>query len=113
MADETPSSDSPESAEPAASARPRRRVIDYPRRGKTGVWRWLPSWKLVLAMFTSFVLLLSGGAMAVYAAIPVPELKASVGQQHLTVLDRNGKVIGIRGPEIRQDVPLAKVPGFV
>jgi membrane peptidoglycan carboxypeptidase len=113
MADETPASDSPESSEPEASARPRRRIIDYPRHGRTGVRHWLPSWKLVLATFTSFVLLLTGGAMAVYAAIPVPELKASVGQQHLTMLDRNGKAIGIRGPEIRQDVPLAKVPNFV
>ena len=90
-----------------------RRLIDYPRRGRVGFRRWLPSWKLILALFTSFVLLLTGSAMAVYAAIPVPELKASVARQHLTVLDRNGKVLGVRGPEIRQDVPLSQVPGFV
>jgi membrane peptidoglycan carboxypeptidase len=93
-----------------APGRPRRRLVDYPRRGKAGLRRWFPSPKLILAVFTSFVLLLTGSAMAVYAAIPVPGLKASVGQQHLTVLDRTGKVIGIRGPEIRQDVPLTRVP---
>jgi membrane peptidoglycan carboxypeptidase len=88
----------------------RRRLVDYPRRGKAGVRRWLPSWKLVLASFFSFVLLMTGSAFAVYAAIPIPSLKTSSQAQHLTVLDMNGKVIGYRGPEIRQDVPLSKVP---
>jgi membrane peptidoglycan carboxypeptidase len=86
------------------------RVIDYPRRGKSGVRHWLPSWRLVASTLIAFVLLVTGGAWAVYASISVPPMNESVTQQHLTVLDDKGVVLGRRGPEIRQDVPLSQVP---
>ena len=87
-----------------------KRIIDYPRRGRSGVRRWVPSFRLVATLFVASLMLLTGGAWAVYAAIPVPPMNESVTQQHLTVVDRNGVVLGRRGPEIRQDVPLSKVP---
>ncbi|GAA2044598.1 transglycosylase domain-containing protein [Catenulispora yoronensis] len=87
-----------------------KRFIDYPRRGKTGVRRWIPSYRLIGAVFLAFIMLLTGGAWAVYASISIPPINESVTQQHLTVVDRNGVVLGRRGPEIRQDVPLSKVP---
>ncbi|NUR25710.1 MAG: penicillin-binding protein [Catenulispora sp.] len=90
-----------------------KRLIDYPRRGKTGIRRWVPSFRLVATVFTSFLLLLTGGAWAVYASISIPPMNPSVTQQHLTVVDRNGVVLGRRGPEIRQDVPLSQVPEAV
>jgi membrane peptidoglycan carboxypeptidase len=86
------------------------RVIDYPRRGKVGVRHWLPSWRLVASTLIAFVLLVTGGAWAVYASISVPPMNQSVTQQHLTVVDDKGVVLGRRGPEIRQDVPLSQVP---
>jgi len=89
------------------------RVIDYPRRGKSGVRHWLPSWRLVASTLIAFVLLVTGGAWAVYASIQVPPINESVTQQHLTVLDDQGVVLGRRGPEIRQDVPLSQVPALV
>ncbi|GAA1967109.1 transglycosylase domain-containing protein [Catenulispora subtropica] len=87
-----------------------KRLIDYPRRGRTGLRRWIPSFRLVGAVLLSFVILVTGGAWAVYASIPIPPMNESVTQQHLTVVDENGVVLGRRGPEIRQDVPLSKVP---
>ncbi|WP_194924024.1 transglycosylase domain-containing protein [Catenulispora pinisilvae] len=87
-----------------------KRVIDYPRRGKTGVRRWLPSWRLVASTLIAFVLLVTGGAWAVYASVKIPPMNEAVTQQHLTVLDDHGVVLGRRGPEIRQDVPLSQVP---
>ncbi|MEZ0109863.1 penicillin-binding protein 1A [Catenulispora sp. EB89] len=89
------------------------RVIDYPRRGKSGLRHWLPSWRLVASTLIAFVLLVTGGAWAVYASIDVPPINESVTQQHLTVVDDKGVVLGRRGPEIRQDVPLSQVPAQV
>ncbi|ACU74052.1 glycosyl transferase family 51 [Catenulispora acidiphila DSM 44928] len=86
------------------------RVIDYPRRGKAGLRHWLPSWRLVASTLIAFVLLVTGGAWAVYASISIPPINETVTQQHLTVVDDKGVVLGRRGPEIRQDVPLAQVP---
>ena len=86
------------------------RVIDYPRRGKAGLRHWLPSWRLVASTLIAFVLLVTAGAWAVYASVSVPPMNESVTQQHLTVVDDKGVVLGRRGPEIRQDVPLSQVP---
>jgi membrane peptidoglycan carboxypeptidase len=89
------------------------RVIDYPRRGKTGVRHWLPSWRLVSSAVIAFVLLATGGAWAVYASVSIPPINESVTQQHLTVVDDHGVVLGRRGPQIRQDVPLSQIPAQV
>jgi penicillin-binding protein 1A len=86
------------------------RVIDYPRRGKSGLRHWLPSWRLVASTLIAFVLLATGGFWAVYASISIPPINEAVTQQHLTVVDDKGVVLGRRGPEIRQDVPLSQVP---
>src|SRR5205823_3261989 len=56
---------------------------------------------------------LPGGAWAVSASVRIPPMNESVTRQHLTVVDENGVVLGRRGPEIRQDVPLSQVPAEV
>src|SRR3954471_13155027 len=52
----------------------RKRFIDYPRAGKYGVARWVPSWKLVTGLFIGFV----GGLVAIagvgYALVSVPNV---------------------------------------
>ena len=72
------------------------RVIDYPRRGKTGVRHWLPSWRLVTTTILAFLMLVIGGSWAVYASIQIPPMNESVTQQHLTVVDDHGVVLGRR-----------------
>ncbi|MBW8804106.1 MAG: penicillin-binding protein [Catenulisporales bacterium] len=88
-------------------------IIDYPRAGKPGLKRWIPSLRLVGSLILTFVVLLTGGAWAVYASVQIPPMNESVTQQHLTVVDAKGVVLGRRGPEIRQDVPLSQVAAAV
>lgn len=55
-----------------ASSGGRRRFFDYPRRGYTGLHRWLPSWRFVVGSILSFVFLCLGVAVAAYALTDVP-----------------------------------------
>lgn len=50
----------------------RRRIFDYPRRGYTGLHRWLPSWRFVVGGILSFVFLSLGVVVAAYALTDVP-----------------------------------------
>ncbi|MFE9422454.1 transglycosylase domain-containing protein [Kitasatospora sp. NPDC006697] len=53
----------------------KKKWLDYPRWGKTGVRRWLPSWKQLLSLFLIFF----GGSVAAvgtaYSMTTVPQLK--------------------------------------
>ena len=53
--------------------RKRFRPIDYPRRGKHGVRRWLPSWKLVLGSFLFFVAGVVGAFFLALALVKIPQ----------------------------------------
>ncbi len=53
--------------------KPKRRFIDYPRRAKTGVRHWIPSFRLMFGMFFSFIILCIGGFAAAVAVTTVPE----------------------------------------
>lgn len=71
MAKRTASAKSRQSARSAPAVK--KRFIDYPRAGRTGVRRWLPSWKLILGSAFSFVLLVVGGFAAAVAFTPIPQ----------------------------------------
>jgi membrane peptidoglycan carboxypeptidase len=47
--------------------------IDYPRAGKEGFWRWVPSWPLVGAIAGGGFALIFFGLLVVYARTPVPQ----------------------------------------
>ncbi|WP_037601527.1 transglycosylase domain-containing protein [Streptacidiphilus rugosus] len=88
-----------------------KRFIDYPRWGKSGVRRWLPSWKLVLSGF----LIMFGGLTAVvgyaYAQVTVPDPNAaSTSQSNIYYWDDGKTVMASTGSVNRQIVPLAEVP---
>jgi membrane peptidoglycan carboxypeptidase len=51
----------------------RRRLIDYPRRGKRGVRRWIPSWKLMSGLVFGFLALLVGAFFVALALVQVPQ----------------------------------------
>ena len=51
----------------------KKRFIDYPRWGRTGVRRWLPSWRLILGTFATFVVLAIASLAAAVALVQVPE----------------------------------------
>ena len=64
----------PEPDRPGRHRMPRRfRPIDYPRRGRRGVRRWLPSWTLVLGSFLFFVAGLAGAFFLALALVKIPQ----------------------------------------
>src|SRR5665811_623846 len=48
------------------------RFIDYPRHDKTGVRRWLPSWRLLLGLFLTGVVAVVLVIVIWYNSVPIP-----------------------------------------
>ncbi|MEU2867803.1 transglycosylase domain-containing protein [Streptomyces olivoreticuli] len=90
----------------------KKRFIDYPRSGKTGAWRWMPSWKLVLGMCFTFVALILGTVGIALAVVQVPsEQKAAAVQKNVYYwADGKQMVVAGGGALNRQIVPISKIP---
>ncbi|MGW5653781.1 transglycosylase domain-containing protein [Streptomyces humi] len=104
-------------AEPARgtdAGRPgRRRLIDYPRSGRRGPRRWLPSWKLVSGTFLLCVAGLLGLFGYAYATTTIPSANPSTQAQSNTYYWSDGSVMTTQGATNRQNVDLAQVPKLV
>ncbi|MCU1431013.1 MAG: glycosyl transferase family 51, partial [Actinotalea sp.] len=74
----------------AAGASGRKGLIDYPQQGRTGVRRWLPSWRLVLGTFLTFVALGIGAFAVAYAQTEIPTPADMVKAQTTTVYFADG-----------------------
>src|SRR5687768_7438722 len=59
----------------------RKRLIDYPRAGKRGLRRWLPSWKLVLGLVATWLFAIFGIFGVAYAVTTIPDPNALVDAQ--------------------------------
>ncbi|MCC5032347.1 penicillin-binding protein [Streptomyces sp. WAC 00631] len=59
----------------AANGPQKKRLIDYPRSGRTGARRWIPSWKQVAGTAVGFMGLLVGGAGIAFAVVDIPQVK--------------------------------------
>jgi membrane peptidoglycan carboxypeptidase len=90
------------------------RLADYPRHGKEGFRRWIPSWKLVLGSgFACFCLLLIAFSI-VYAKTTVPQPNQLALAQTSVVYFSDGKTpIGTFQEVNRTSVPLSQVPVVV
>ena len=87
------------------------RIVDYPRRGRTGARRWLPSWRLVLAGAVAFGALVVGAFVIAVAVTPIPEPSEVASAQTSIVYWNDGTTeLGRIGDVNRTDVPLADVP---
>ncbi|MGW1747145.1 transglycosylase domain-containing protein [Streptomyces sp. NPDC002092] len=95
------------------AARSGRRLIDYPRAGKRGVRRWLPSWKQMLGTFLLFFGGLLGLFSYAYATTRIPSANPSTQQQSNTYYWSDGSVMATQGSTNRQNVDLAQVPKAV
>ncbi|WP_232247489.1 transglycosylase domain-containing protein [Kitasatospora azatica] len=87
----------------------KKRFIDYPRWGKSGVRRWLPSWKQLL---TIFLLFFGGGVAAVgtaYAMTSVPQLKDIAPAQNNIYYWADGSEMTRTGQSNRQIVQIADI----
>ncbi|MFE7639624.1 transglycosylase domain-containing protein [Kitasatospora sp. NPDC057518] len=85
--------------------------IDYPRRGRRGVRRWLPSWRQLLLVAGTGAAGLSGWLLWFYAHTAVPEdLNSFATQQNNVYYWADGSEMARIGPTNRQEVPLGQVP---
>jgi membrane peptidoglycan carboxypeptidase len=92
------------------SAENKRRWIDYPRAGRTGFTRWIPSWKLVLGAFASLMAALLAGLGVAVALTEVPKPNDLAVAQTTRIYYDDGKTeIGRIGEANRTSVPLERI----
>ncbi|MEU9133198.1 transglycosylase domain-containing protein [Kitasatospora sp. NPDC048540] len=87
----------------------KKRFIDYPRFGKSGFRRWVPSWKLVLSLFLIFF---GGGVTAIgvaYQMTPIPDVNKLVHDQNNIYYWADGSEMTRKGTTNRQIVELANI----
>ncbi|MEU9166946.1 transglycosylase domain-containing protein [Streptomyces sp. NPDC048420] len=94
-----------------ASEPGKKRLIDYPRAGKYGVARWVPSWKLVTGLFIGFI----GGLVAIagvgYALVSVPNVaETATSQNNVYYWSDDSEMVSTGGETNRQIVNLAQIP---
>ncbi|MFG2625202.1 transglycosylase domain-containing protein [Streptomyces sp. NPDC048473] len=94
------------------SQRPvKKRFIDYPRAGKYGVRRWVPSWKLVSSLCIGFLGLLMGVAGLAYAMVSEPQVKDTAkAQNNVYFWDDNTQMVATGGEVNRQIIGYEQIP---
>ncbi|MBQ0983283.1 penicillin-binding protein [Streptomyces sp. F63] len=96
----------------AANGPEKKRLIDYPRAGRTGARRWIPSWKQVTGTAIGFMGLLVGGAGIALAVVDVPQVKDDARVQKNVYYWANGDqmVVAGSGQYNRQIVDYDNIP---
>ncbi|MEV6330411.1 transglycosylase domain-containing protein [Streptomyces sp. NPDC051909] len=104
--------DGPGRGHGGAGGRPpgKKRIIDYPRYGKYGWRRWMPSWKLVTGLFLAFVGGLMGAATIAYARVDIPNEAISAKQQNNVYYWSDGSVMATTGEVNRQIIGYEEIP---
>lgn len=93
-----------------ASASKKRRWIDYPRAQKSGLRRWLPSWRLILGSITAIIVLAFAGLGLAVATIQVPKPNDMAVAQTTRIYYDDGKTeIGRIGEANRTSVTLDRI----
>ncbi|WLW53712.1 transglycosylase domain-containing protein [Streptomyces sp. YU58] len=89
----------------------KKRIIDYPRAGKYGVARWVPSWKLVTGLFIGFFGSMVAVAGIAYAMVGVPDIaKTASAQNNVFYWSDNTEMVATGGETNRQNINLAQIP---
>ncbi|MFI9150834.1 transglycosylase domain-containing protein [Streptomyces sp. NPDC053367] len=89
----------------------RKRFIDYPRAGRYGWKRWMPSWKLVSGLCLAFL----GGLVAIagvgYALVTVPNVQDTATAQNNVYYWSDGtEMVATGGETNRQIINLSQIP---
>ncbi|MGW1025565.1 transglycosylase domain-containing protein [Streptomyces sp. NPDC002577] len=89
----------------------KKRFIDYPRSGKYGAGRWVPSWRLVTGTFIAFFggLLVAAGIGYAMVGIPSDALAAAKAQNNVFYWSDETQM-ATTGDTNRQIVPSAQIP---
>ncbi|MFE9686491.1 transglycosylase domain-containing protein [Streptomyces sp. NPDC006285] len=90
---------------------PKKRLVDYPRAGRYGPVRWVPSWKLVTGLFVGFF----GGMMAIagvaYALVGIPDVaKTAEAQNNVYYWADGTQMVATGGETNRQIIDYARIP---
>ncbi|MFD7460604.1 MULTISPECIES: transglycosylase domain-containing protein [unclassified Streptomyces] len=90
----------------------RKRFIDYPRAGKYGWQRWVPSWKFVSGLFLAFFGSLVAIAGIGYAMVGVPseENAAALSQNNVYYWADGTQMVATGAGENRQNVTIEQIP---
>ncbi|MET8780370.1 transglycosylase domain-containing protein [Streptomyces sp. NPDC004589] len=89
----------------------KKRLIDYPRAGKYGAARWVPSWKLVSGLFIGFIGSLVAVAGIGYAMVSVPNVAQTAQAQNNVYYWADGtQMVATGGETNRQIVNLSQIP---
>ncbi|MEV6259352.1 transglycosylase domain-containing protein [Streptomyces sp. NPDC051784] len=89
----------------------KKRFIDYPRAGKYGFRRWVPSWKLVSGLCLGFLGVMMGAAGIAYALVVPPEPKdLATAQNNVYYWDDDTQMVATGGSVNRQSLDYAQIP---
>ncbi|MGW5123665.1 transglycosylase domain-containing protein [Streptomyces sp. NPDC004069] len=87
------------------------RFVDYPRAGKDGWQRWMPSWRLVTGLFIGFVGSLVAVAGIGYAMVGVPDVaKTATSQNNVYLWSDGSQMVSTGGETNRQIINLSQIP---
>ncbi|MEV6588418.1 transglycosylase domain-containing protein [Streptomyces acidicola] len=89
----------------------RKRIIDYPRAGKYGAARWMPSWRLVTGLLIGFFGSLVAVAGIGVALVGVPDpAKAATAQNNVYYWNNGDPMVSTGGETNRQIISYSKIP---
>ncbi|MFF5518545.1 transglycosylase domain-containing protein [Streptomyces coeruleorubidus] len=90
----------------------KKRLIDYPRAGKYGWQRWLPSWKLVSGLCIGFFGSMVAVAGIGYAMVGVPneENAAALSQNNVYYWSNGKQMVATGSGQNRQNVGIERIP---
>lgn len=106
----TTTEEAPERPTRPARHRMPRRLIDYPRRGRKGFRRWLPSWKLVLGLILLFIVLLVAAFYIALALVRIPQANDFATKQATIFEYADGHTQIAHTGVNRVSVPLNRIP---
>ncbi|GAA1909415.1 transglycosylase domain-containing protein [Streptomyces durmitorensis] len=91
----------------------RRRLIDYPRHGRRGIRRWIPSWRQGLGSLTLTLSALGCLFALVYASVDIPDENATAQREANVYYWADGTQMVSTGEVNRQNVRLSEIPDAV
>ncbi|WP_078868815.1 transglycosylase domain-containing protein [Streptomyces sp. NRRL B-1347] len=90
---------------------PKKRFIDYPRAGRSGPRRWIPSWRLITGLIIGFFGSLVAVAGIAYALVEVPEVaNAAKAQNNVYYWADGSQMVATGGETNRQIIKYEDIP---
>ncbi|WP_413758187.1 transglycosylase domain-containing protein [Streptomyces sp. MMBL 11-3] len=90
---------------------PKKRIVDYPRAGRYGAARWVPSWKLVTGLFIGFFGSMMAVAGVAYALVGLPDVaKTAKAQNNVYYWADGSRMVATGGETNRQIIDYSRIP---